>query len=64
MAATLTAAGLVLVRVRDRLKRRQPAARPIRALLLKRGADALPYVTACLVIVVGISLAARSLNTF
>jgi ABC-type nickel/cobalt efflux system permease component RcnA len=56
MAATLTAAGLFLVRLRGRLRARSTTltawARPL--------AGSVPFVTAGLVVVVGLGLAARS----
>jgi ABC-type nickel/cobalt efflux system permease component RcnA len=59
MAATLTAVGLALVRVRDRLDRRLRAGRTSPALrVLARTA---PLVTAALVLVVGLALVARGL---
>lgn len=63
MAATLTVAGLVLVRLRDRLGRRSGARwRPV-AWVTSRWAGAVPFATAGLVIVVGVGLAARSLGS-
>ena len=60
MAATLTVAGLVLVRVRDRLHAR-PAGRGRRLSRLGDGwVRAMPFATASLVVVVGIGLAGRS----
>ncbi|MGH9150915.1 MAG: hypothetical protein ACRD03_00595 [Acidimicrobiales bacterium] len=61
MAATLTAAGLVLVRVRERLERTggRRRVRPV-AWLARRWAGAMPFATACLVILVGLGLAFRS----
>jgi ABC-type nickel/cobalt efflux system permease component RcnA len=58
MAATLVAAGLLLVRVRRRFDLRAPA-RPMAA----AGAVGrlMPYATACLVLAVGLALAARGL---
>jgi len=63
MAATLTAAGLLLVRVRDRYERRAAgrAARGIGA-AAARWQTIMPYVTAGLVLLVGLGLALRSLN--
>lgn len=63
MAATLTAAGLLLVRVRDRFQRRDAgrAARGIEA-AAARWQTIMPYVTACLVLIVGAGLAIRSLS--
>ena len=57
MAATLTAVGLALVRVRDRLDRRLRAGRTSSA--LRAVARAAPLVTAALVLVVGLALVAR-----
>ena len=63
MAGTLTIAGLVLVRVRDRLARRTGARwRPV-AWVTSRWAGAVPFTTATLVIVVGLGLAVRSLGS-
>ena len=56
MAATLTAAGLLAVRLTDRWARRFGGAR-----MMQRLAGATPLVTAGLVVVVGAGLAARSL---
>ncbi|CAN5615056.1 hypothetical protein BH24ACT5_BH24ACT5_12400 [soil metagenome] len=63
MAATLTAAGLLLVRVRDRYERRAAgrAARGVGA-AAARWSKIMPYATAALVLLVGIGLALRSLN--
>ncbi|GIH09499.1 hypothetical protein Rhe02_75660 [Rhizocola hellebori] len=52
MAATLTAAGLVLLKVRDRISHRFQ--------VLTRLAPAAPYATGALVLVVGFGLAARA----
>lgn len=63
MAGTLTIAGLVLVRVRDRLAQRSDARwRPV-AWVTSRWAGAVPFTTATLVIVVGLALAVRSLGS-
>lgn len=63
MAGTLTIAGLVLVRVRDRLARRTGARwRPV-AWVTSRWASAVPLTTATLVILVGFGLAFRSLGS-
>jgi nickel/cobalt exporter len=63
MAGTLTIAGLVLVRVRDRLTRRTGSRwRPV-AWVTSRWAGAVPLTTATLVIVVGFGLAVRSLGS-
>jgi ABC-type nickel/cobalt efflux system permease component RcnA len=57
MAATLTAVGLALVRVRDRLDRRLDAGRT--SSVLRVVARTAPLVTAALVLVVGLALVAR-----
>jgi ABC-type nickel/cobalt efflux system permease component RcnA len=57
MAATLTAVGLALVRVRDRLDRRLSAGRT--SSLLRLAARTAPLVTAVLVLVVGLALVVR-----
>lgn len=61
MAATLTAAGLLLVGIRDRLDRtsQRRRVRPV-AWVSQRWAAAVPFSTACLVIVVGLGLVLRS----
>jgi ABC-type nickel/cobalt efflux system permease component RcnA len=63
MAGTLTVAGLLLVRVRDRYQRRA-AGRTGRTVgaVAKRWQVVMPYATATLVLVVGIGLALRSLD--
>ena len=53
MAATLTAAGLLLIRLRDRLEGRLT--------ILRRWQAAAPSATAALIIVVGVGLAGRAL---
>ncbi|GIF65637.1 hypothetical protein Ais01nite_36720 [Asanoa ishikariensis] len=55
MAATLTAAGLLLIRVRDRFAGRLR--------LLERWQLAAPSATAALIVVVGLGLAGRALST-
>jgi len=55
MAATLTAAGLLLIRVRDRFAGRLR--------LLDRWRVAAPSATAALIVVVGLGLAGRALST-
>ncbi|MEV4618491.1 sulfite exporter TauE/SafE family protein [Asanoa sp. NPDC049573] len=55
MAATLTAAGLVLIRVRDRLARRFR--------VVERWRVAAPSATAALIVVVGLGLAGRAFST-
>jgi len=57
MAATLTAVGLALVRVRDRLDRRLRAGRT--SSVLRAVARTAPLITAVLVLVVGLALVAR-----
>jgi ABC-type nickel/cobalt efflux system permease component RcnA len=59
MAATLTAAGLLLVRLRDRLERLAVHRLGRR---LSRVTAALPVLTAGLVLVVGLGLAARAVT--
>lgn len=66
MAATLTAVGLLLVRLRNRLaarnaqeRSRQSGLRTVAA----RVAAALPVLTALLVLVVGLALAARGITS-
>jgi nickel/cobalt transporter (NicO) family protein len=61
MAATLTAAGLLLVRIRDRFQDRPSTGRVGRAAARWRMLS--PYATALLVVVVGVGLAARSLGS-
>jgi len=55
MAATLTAAGLLLIKARDRIEGRFPR--------LDRLGTALPPVTAALIVLVGVGLAGRALLT-
>jgi ABC-type nickel/cobalt efflux system permease component RcnA len=55
MAATLTAAGLVLIRVRDRFAGRFR--------ILARWQVAAPSATAALIVVVGLGLAGRAFST-
>jgi nickel/cobalt transporter (NicO) family protein len=57
MAATLTAAGLLLIRVRDRLARRHARAHRLGGRL----AALLPTGTAAVVCLVGVGLAGRAL---
>jgi ABC-type nickel/cobalt efflux system permease component RcnA len=63
MAGTLTAAGLLLVRIRDRYQRRAAgrAGRGIGA-AAARWQTIMPYVTAGLVLLVGLGLALRSVS--
>jgi len=60
MAGTLTAVGLLLIRLRGRLERRLARARTDDR--LTRLAAAMPVLTALLVLVVGLGLAARGLT--
>ena len=60
MAATLTLAGILLVRVRDRYAGRLAAGRGTKA--LRRWRRIAPFATASLVIIVGLGLALRSLS--
>ena len=60
MAGTLTAVGLLLIRLRGRLERRLARARTDDR--LARLAAAMPVLTALLVLVVGLGLAARGLT--
>lgn len=57
MAATLTAVGLALVRLRNRLARRLTSIGP--SSVLRRLAGAAPLVTALLVVTVGLALVVR-----
>ena len=61
MAATLTLAGLLLVRLRDRHRQRATVRRGRVARLARVWTVVAPYATAALVVVVGIGLAVRSL---
>jgi nickel/cobalt transporter (NicO) family protein len=63
MAATLTLAGLFLVRVRDRYQDRQVTGGGRIASFARRWAAVIPYSTAALVMVVGVGLAARSVGS-
>ena len=60
MAATLTAAGLLLVGLRDRLDRVRPSDRVRRR--TARLVAATPVITALLVLVVGLGLTARGVT--
>lgn len=60
MAGTLTLAGVLLVRLRDRYAARTPREGRARA-VLRRWGHVAPYATASLVFVVGLGLAVRSL---
>lgn len=60
MAATLTLAGLLLVRVRDRLDRHMPVRAALRGTALRRLARTGPVLTSGLVLVVGLGLVFRA----
>jgi ABC-type nickel/cobalt efflux system permease component RcnA len=60
MAATLTAAGVLLVRVRDRYQQRVRATTSRLGAVARRWGVLAPYVTGALVTIVGIGLALRS----
>lgn len=64
MAATLTLAGLFLVRVRDRYQGRKSAGRGRVRALASGWTAIMPYATATLVMVVGLGLAIRSVGSF
>lgn len=61
MAGTLTLAGVLLVRVRDRLQERDRSASRARR-IVRSWSRVAPYATAGLVVVVGLGLAVRSLR--
>ena len=63
MAATLTAAGILLVKVRDRFADRMSRAGGAAGTFARRWGRAIPYVTATLVLIVGVGLAVRSVST-
>ena len=63
MAGTLTLAGVLLVRVRDRYRDRPPAERGRLRMFAARWTRLAPYFTAALVFVVGFGLAIRSLGS-
>ncbi|MCU1358890.1 MAG: putative nickel transporter, partial [Ilumatobacteraceae bacterium] len=63
MAATLTLAGLLLVRVRDRLQRRDHTGTGRLARVGRRWSSIAPYATATLVVVVGIGIAIRGVSS-
>lgn len=63
MAATLTAAGILLVKVRDRVAERMSNAGGRASSLARRWGLVMPYLTAALVLVVGLGLAIRSFTT-
>lgn len=62
MAATLTLAGLLLVRVRDRYQQRSGAVAGRASKIARRWTAVTPYATSVLVLVVGIGIAARALG--
>jgi ABC-type nickel/cobalt efflux system permease component RcnA len=63
MAGTLTLAGVLLVRVRDRYQERaSETPGPVRRMAM-RWTGVAPYLTAALVLVVGVGLAVRSLGS-
>ena len=64
MAATLTVAGLVLVRVRDRYQQRHATGLGRANAMARRWTAIMPYTTALLVVVVGLGLAIRSIGSF
>jgi nickel/cobalt transporter (NicO) family protein len=64
MAATLTAAGLLLVRLRDRYQRRHADGSGRALAFGRRWTAIIPYSTAALVMVVGLGLAIRSIGSF
>jgi ABC-type nickel/cobalt efflux system permease component RcnA len=61
MATTLTLAGILLVRVRDRYQHRASTAGGRARAVGRRWTAAAPYLTAALVVLVGSGLALRSL---
>jgi ABC-type nickel/cobalt efflux system permease component RcnA len=63
MAATLTAAGLALIRLRDRWARRRAGTPPRLTRLAGRLSGLAPLATAGVVLVVGLGLAGRALAT-
>jgi nickel/cobalt transporter (NicO) family protein len=63
MAATLTAAGLVLIRLRDKWVARRRGAAPRWPQLAKRLTAAAPTATASMVLLVGLGLAGRAVST-
>ncbi|MEV6726421.1 nickel transporter [Streptomyces xanthochromogenes] len=62
MAATLTAAGLLLVRLRDHLEARTPAFSPRSQAALRHLARVGPGMTAVLVVIVGVGLTVTALT--
>ena len=63
MAATLTLAGVLLVKVRNRIERGAADRSGRLTTWVRRWSNLAPYATATLVLVVGLVLAARSLST-
>lgn len=63
MAATLTLAGLILVKVRDRLEARSATRRNRWGWVSARWIGLMPTFTAVMVIIVGVGLAGRSLGS-
>jgi nickel/cobalt transporter (NicO) family protein len=63
MAGTLTLAGVLLVRVRDRSRRRAATAPSRIRSIAERWTKLAPYATAALVLVVGLGLALRSVGS-
>jgi nickel/cobalt exporter len=63
MAATLTAAGLVLIRLRDKWMVWRRGAGPRRPVLAERLSTAVPTATAGMVLLVGLGLAGRAVST-
>ena len=61
MAGTLTLAGILLVKVRDRYRLRKSSSGRIRSAAERWGVLA-PYLTAAFVVVVGLGLAIRSVG--
>ncbi len=62
MAATLTAAGVMLVSLRDRYQRRAGSSEGRIARTARRWGRVAPYLTGGLVLVVGLGLAIRSVG--
>jgi nickel/cobalt transporter (NicO) family protein len=63
MATTLTLAGLLLVRVRDRLAQRARGGRGRVSAMARRWSTVMPYATAMLVVVVGLGISIRGLGS-
>ena len=64
MAGTLTLAGVLLVRIRDRTQHRLVATRGRLRVVADRWTRIAPHLTAALVLVVGLGLAVRSVGAF